>query len=98
MGTRKGRTAYDELADRIRGLVREEARVASPPVERWMVTSSDPLIVEQVGGDIVIEEGDPDVEIDRAVLDDRPDVDDLVRVHSDGEGEGKGWIVAGVIA
>lgn len=88
-------TVYDELAEAIRGIARGEARTVSPPVERWKVTISDPLTIERVGGDgdLVLEEGDPDVEIDRAVLADRPAVDDLVRVHHDGED----WIVAGVI-
>lgn len=90
----KGRTAYDELADRIRALARKEAHAVSPPVQRFKVTSSDPLIVEEVHGDLVLEEGDPDVEIDRAVLADRPGVDDLVRVHHDGED----WIIAGVVS
>jgi hypothetical protein len=56
--------------------------------------AANPLIIEQVNGDIVLEEGDPDVEIDRAVLAQRPAVGDRVRVHQDGED----WIVAGVIS
>lgn len=92
-----GRTVYDELASKLRGLVDDRARVASPPVERWKVTSADPLIVEQVNGDVVLEEGDPDVDIDRSVLDPRPAVGDVVRVHSDGQGEGSGWMIAGVV-
>lgn len=90
----RGRSVFDELVDEIRDMVRDEARQVSPPVERWKVTSSNPLVIEQVGGDVVLEEGDPDVEFDRAVLDVRPDVDDTVRVHHDGQD----WIVAGVIA
>lgn len=88
-------TVFDELAGAIRDIARGEARTVSPPVERWKVTKADPLTIERVGGDgdLVLEEGDPDVEIDRAVLADRPAVDDLVRVHHDGED----WIVAGVI-
>lgn len=87
------RTAYDELADRLRRLAREEARVAAPPVERFKVTRADPLVIEQIEGDLVLEEGDPDVEIDRGVLADRPAVGDTVRVHHDGAD----WVVAGVI-
>lgn len=88
-------TVYDELAAELRALAQHEARTVSPPVERWRVTKADPLTIERVGGsgDLVLEEGDPDVEIDRAVLAERPAVDDLVRVHHDGED----WIVAGVI-
>lgn len=90
-----GQTVYDRFAERLKGLVHDTAREASPAVERWRVTSSNPLVIEQIdGGDIVLEEGDPDVEIDRAVLAARPAVGDRVRVHSDGAD----WIVAGVIA
>lgn len=90
----KGRTSYDELADRIRALARREAHAVSPPVQRFKVTSGNPLVVEEVHGDLVLEEGDPDVEIDRAVLATRPAVGDLVRVHHDGND----WIIAGVVA
>lgn len=88
-------TVFDELAEAIRDIARGEARTVSPPVERWKVVKAEPLTIERVGGDgdVVLEEGDPDVEIDRAVLAERPAVDDLVRVHHDGED----WIVAGVI-
>jgi hypothetical protein len=86
------RTVYDELADRIRGLVREEAPKVSPPVSRGRVVSADPLVVD-CGDDVLLEEGDPDVEFDRAVLQDRPAAGDAVRVHFDGED----WIVSGVI-
>lgn len=90
------RTAYDDLADRIRGMVRHEVDARSPRVERWKVVSSNPLVIEQIDGDLTLEEGDPDVEIDRrliATVPDRPAVGDLVRVHHDGQD----WIVAGVI-
>ena len=87
-----GRSPYDDLADRIRQLVHEEAPQASPPVDRGKVVSATPLIVD-LGDEVLLEEGDPDVEFDRGVLADRPTVDDTVRVHSDGSG----WIVSGVI-
>lgn len=87
-------TVFDELADELRAMARDEARVASPPVGRWKVLRADPLRIEQVGEDIVLEEGDPDVEIDRGVLYRRPAVGDMMRVHHDGED----WIVAGVIS
>lgn len=88
-------SAYDDLAERLRALCHEVAVVASPPVERWEVVTVEPLAIRQVGGedDLVLEEGDPDVEIDRGVLTDRPELGDLVRVHRDGAD----WIVAGVI-
>lgn len=86
-------TVYDQLAARIRGLVSDTVRAEAPPVERWKVLAADPLVVEQIGGDIVLEEGDPDVEVDRAVIADRPEVGATVRVHHDGED----WIISGVI-
>lgn len=90
----KGRSSYDELADRIRALARHEAHAVSPPVQRFKVTSANPLIIEEIHGDLVLEEGDPDVEIDRGVLSVRPAVGDMVRVHHDGED----WIIAGVVS
>lgn len=87
-------SVYDDLADAIRELVQGEARVVSPPVERWKVTQAEPLVIESTEDDIVLEEGDPDVEIDRLVLALRPEVGDTVRVHQDGSD----WIIAGVIA
>lgn len=90
------RTVYDELADRIRALVDDRVEAAAPKVLRFKVLTSDPLVIEQVDGELVLEEGDPDVEIERGLIaspEARPDVGDLVRVHHDGED----WIVAGVI-
>lgn len=76
-------------------MCQEVAVVASPPVQRWKVVAVQPLAIVQVGDedDLVLEEGDPDVEIDRSVLANRPVLGDLVRVHRDGDD----WIVAGVI-
>lgn len=83
---------YDELVDRLRGLVGERAVEASPPVSRGKVIEVEPLVIE-LDDDVVVEEGDPDVEFDRAVLAERPEVGDTVRVHADGED----YIVSGVI-
>lgn len=86
-------SVWDRLADTIRGMVREEAQAVSPPVARYRVTSADPLTVEELDGDLVLEEGDPDVEIERGLLTVRPDVGDVVRVHKDGSD----YVIAGVI-
>ncbi len=86
------RTVYDELADRLRSMVRDEAPVASPPVTRGRVISPTPLVVD-LGDEHLLEEGDPDVEFDRALLADRPAAGKSVRVHSDGED----YIVSGVL-
>jgi hypothetical protein len=87
------RTVYDELADRLHGIAHRVAKDASPPVERGKVTHADPLVVELIGEDVTLEEGDPDVEIDRGLLTDRPTAGDTVRVHKDGAD----YVIAGVI-
>lgn len=87
------RTVFDDLVDRLVDLVHDEApRVTAPAVERGIVVVTEPLIVD-IGDDLLLEEGDPDVEFDRALLADRPAKGDAVRVHSDGDA----YIVAGVI-
>lgn len=88
-------TVYDELADRIRSLVHRAVESRGPSVQRFKVVSSDPLVVEQVEGELVLEEGDPDVEVDRALLADRPDVGQTVRVHADAGGDE--WMIVGVL-
>lgn len=50
---------FDRLATRLREMAREEADNASG-VERWLVKHADPLMIEQLDGDLVLEEGDPD--------------------------------------
>jgi hypothetical protein len=91
------RTVYDELADRLHGLAHRTAKAASPPVERGKVTHADPLVVEMIDSDLTLEEGDPDVEIDRGLLTDRPAVGDTVRVHKDGGPGGSDYVIAGVV-
>jgi hypothetical protein len=87
------RTVYDELATRLLGLVHDEApKAAGPKVTRGEVVSGDPLVID-LGDELLLEEGDPDVEFGREVLQDRPAKGDVVRVHSDGDH----YIVAGVI-
>jgi hypothetical protein len=87
------RGVWEELTEAIGDFVHERARRASPPVERWKVVGVDPLIVESLTDDVMLEEGDPDVEVDRGVLKDRPEKGDMVRVHFDGED----WIIGGVV-
>lgn len=87
-------TVYDELADRIRSLVHRtvESR-GGGGVQRFKVISANPLVVEQLAGDLVLEEGDPDVEVVGALLAARPSIGDTVLVHADGED----WIIGAVI-
>ncbi|MGH2898976.1 MAG: hypothetical protein ACRDMZ_09915, partial [Solirubrobacteraceae bacterium] len=86
-------SAYDRLAGRLLDLVAARVEASEPAkIERGRVLQASPLVVD-LGDDVLIEEGDPDVEFDRAVLAERPVVGDAVRVHFDGED----WIVSGVI-
>lgn len=86
-------SAYDRLAARLIDLVESQVQVAAPArVERGRVVRATPLVID-LGDDVLIEEGDPDVEFDRGVLAERPAAGDAVRVHFDGED----WIVSGVI-
>jgi len=88
-------SALERLADRLREMSTEAARDAAPRVERFRVAAANPMRLEDIGGDLVLEEGDPDVEIDARLLAERPSAGDVVRVHRDAGGD---WIVAGVIA
>lgn len=49
-----------QLAQRLRRLAHDEARNVSTSIERWSVTQGNPLIIEELEGDLVLEEGDPD--------------------------------------
>lgn len=92
-----GKTVYHELADRLRGLAREQAQAASPAMERGKVVKRNPLVVELLNSDVRLEEGDPDVEIDRSLLgllvdsmghsSQRPQVGQTVAVQRDGDGD-----------
>lgn len=64
---RRGRNPTRELAKRIRGVAREEAGNSAPHVSRYRVTQPSPLIVEELEGDEVLEEGDPDFTIGDAL-------------------------------
>lgn len=75
---------WDRLADRLREMSRSTAREVSPPPERYRVQALDPLVVEQIEGDLVLEEGDDDVEIAHSAAD--LEVGDLVLVHTVGDG------------
>ncbi len=88
-------TVYDDLADRIRSLVHRTvaSRGGGGSVQRFKVISANPLVVEQIEGDLVLEEGDPDVDLVGALLADRPSIGDTVLVHADGED----WIIGAVI-
>lgn len=85
-------TVYEELADRLRGLVADVAPQVVPPVQRGIVRRSSPLVID-LGDEMLLEEGDPDVEFDRGLLSHRPAAGAAVRVHCDGDD----YVVAGVV-
>lgn len=51
-----------ELAQRIRKVAAHEASKTTN-VERWRVTKATPLIIEEIEGDLILEDGDPDFTI-----------------------------------
>lgn len=50
-----------ELASRLRRLVREETQRSGTEMQRFRVRQASPLLIEEVEGDLVLEEGDPDL-------------------------------------
>lgn len=88
---------FDELATKIRTLARGEAQEASRPIERGKVVKRNPLVVELMNRSLRLEEGDPDVEIDRSLLgllkdsmghsSERPQVGQTVAVQRDSDGD-----------
>lgn len=55
--------AVTDLAKRLRRLSREEAQRAGTNVERWAVIQTTPLLIEEAEGELVLEDGDPDLTI-----------------------------------
>lgn len=88
------RNVWDDLVDRLRTFVHGEVEQTGHRTRRFKVVYRNPLVVEAIDGELLLEEGDPDLEIDRAVLADRPNVDDLVVVQQT-EDE---YAIVGVIA
>lgn len=52
-----------ELAMRLRRMARDEAQNTGTSVQRFRVTQKHPLIVEELEGELVLEDGDPDFTI-----------------------------------
>lgn len=61
-------TVWDELAEKLRAFVRGEVEGQGHRTRRFRVVKRNPLVCEALDGTLVIEEGDPDVEIARSVL------------------------------
>lgn len=69
-------------------MVRDETTNTASGVERFKVLSASPLRIEQLTGDLVLEEGDPDVTISKGFAALHVAIGDLVWVaHSEGSQE-----------
>lgn len=75
---------YQELAESVREVVRDEAVRVSPPLERYRVASVDPIRFEAFGSDSVLEVGD--VDFARGVRS-RLQEGDTVFIETDREGD-----------
>lgn len=85
--TRARLDPFQELALKIKALARGEAEQTRTPPLRFKVNRVSPLRLEQLDGELLLEEGDDDFEIAHAV--DAADVDkgDQVLVHEDADGD-----------
>lgn len=59
--------ALSELAQRLRRMAREEALNTGTSVQRWRVVQESPLIIEELEGDLKLEDGDPDFTVGDAL-------------------------------
>lgn len=87
-------TVWYELARRVRQAGRDGAVEAAPAIGRFVVASVSPLSLEQVDGDLVLVDGEEDVEVAKALRDTPPSAGDVVLCHRDGDGD---WIVTAVL-
>jgi hypothetical protein len=82
-------SVYKELAQKLQAVAKGAAREAAPQLGRYRVTAVEPLTLEEVGGDALLEDGDPDFEVERWLRRYHEDVGlevgDVVYVHDDGE-------------
>lgn len=61
-GRKRGRRVWDELADLLDGRVERAVGNASR-TQRWKVLALDPLTFGQLQGELVLSDGDPDLDI-----------------------------------
>lgn len=59
-----GADVFARLALKLREIVRHEQVNGGTGVERFQVTAVSPLRLEHTGGDLVLEDGDPDLTVD----------------------------------
>lgn len=62
-GHARNPNALHDLAHGIRRLAHSEVVNHGTHIERWRVLQGKPLLIEEVEGDLVLEEGDPDFTI-----------------------------------
>lgn len=56
----RGPNVITELAQRVRSVARHEAQNNGSAIERWRVRQAKPLLIEEIEGDLTLEDGDPD--------------------------------------
>jgi hypothetical protein len=88
-------TVWNEIVAELGGLAGRTVHNVSPPPRRFKVRNADPLVVEELHGDLVLEEGDPDFEVEEALKTTRPAAGDLVLVDTDAHGD---YVARGRIA
>lgn len=80
---------YKRLAAKLREIARSEAKAHTPSIERFKVVRREPLALHQVHGDVVLEDGDDDFEVEHWVRQYDAmfgiDTGDTVFVQSDGD-------------
>lgn len=59
----RGPHVLAELAQRFHSVARQEAHNSGSSIERWRVRQAKPLLIEEIEGDLTLEDGDPDFTI-----------------------------------
>lgn len=86
---------FDELGLALQRLATRSARQVATPVERFRVTRTSPLTVVSERDDaLVLEDGDEDFVIAKAVADATLAVGDLLLVHAEHDGD---FLATGVV-
>ncbi|MBA2751594.1 MAG: hypothetical protein H0U41_05055 [Actinobacteria bacterium] len=59
---------WKEVGRELRGAAKEEVREAGHAPVRFKVLGVTPLILDEIGGDLILEQGDEDFDIDERLL------------------------------
>lgn len=76
-------TLWTDIAQGVREVARQEALNAVPPPSHFRVTALDPIVLAQLSGPVVLEEGDDDFEVSKTMG--QPEVGDVVLVVEAGD-------------